>query len=198
MYNARDPAWLDARLNERAEERKQTRLKQRDPKLPVIDASKFTRQLAKLGETVTYSVEREGPVKVPNSPISLDTAIILRQLLHTYSLILFVNADERRDKDPDYRQSYSFVILPLVRTMIDGFYNCTAMLDDPSRSRTFRISGFYRIREAIQADEMRYGRDPGWREYLTARRGLYEHGMRVEGFTEAGSEQQDERMAPAR
>jgi hypothetical protein len=176
---------VDARLKERAEERKQKRITGRDPSLIVIDASKFAPQLAKLAETLSYSVEREGPTKVPNSPISLDIAISLRQLAHTYNLILFLNADDRRDKDLDYRQPYSFVILPLVRTMIDGFYNCTAMLDDPTRARVFRISGLYRIREAIKADEALYGEDPGWREYLAARRGVYERGMRLEKFNDA-------------
>jgi hypothetical protein len=114
MYDARDPEWLEARLKERAEERKQKRLKRRDPSLPLVDAGKFAQQLAELGRTVTYSVEREGHLRLPQSAIPIDTAIILRQLLHTYNLILFINADERRDDDTAYRQSYSFVILPLV------------------------------------------------------------------------------------
>jgi hypothetical protein len=185
MYDARDPAWLDARLKERAEERKQKRLKRRNPELPVIDASKFAGQLAKLAETLTYGVEREGPSKLPYSPIPVDTGVILRQLVYTYNLILFVNTDEKRDMDPDYRQPYSFVILPLIRTMIDGLYNCTALLDDPSRARVFRISGLYRIREAIKSDEARYGRDAKWREYLTGRIRSYERGMRIEGLTDA-------------
>jgi hypothetical protein len=185
MYDARDPAWLDARLKDRSEERKQKRLKRRDPDLPVIDASKFTKPLVALAETIAYCVDREGPVKLPHSSIPSDTVAILRQLIHTYKLILFLNADERRDNDADYRYSYSFVILPLVRTMIDGFYNCTAMLDDPRRARVFRISGFYRIRESLQADEVRYSQDPGWREYLAAQRASYELNMRVQGFTDA-------------
>jgi hypothetical protein len=185
MYDAKDPEWLDSRIKERAEARKQKRLKRRDPNLPVVDASKFAKQLAKLAETITYVVEREGPLKVPHSPIPADTAIILRQLVYTYNLILFLNADERRDNDSNYHQPYSFVILPLVRTMIDGFYNCTAMLDDPSRSRMFHISGLYRIREGILADEARFGQDPGWKEYLASKRASYELGMRVEGFTDA-------------
>lgn len=185
MYDARDPAWLDARLKERAEERNQKRLKRRDPKLPVIDASKFAHQLATLAKTMVYSLEREGPHKVPHSPIPFDAAIILRQLMHTYNLILFLNANKRRDEDTQYRQPYSFVILPLIRTMIDGLYNVTAMLDDSSRARVFRISGLYRIREAIQADEARYRQDPGWSEYLATKRKEHEHVLRVEEFTNA-------------
>jgi hypothetical protein len=69
--------------------------------------------------------------------------------------------------------------------MIDGFYNCTSMLDDPTRSRQFRISGYYRIRESLQADEARYSNDSGWKEYLTEARSKFEQGMRAEGFTSA-------------
>lgn len=185
MPNASDLGWLDSRIKERAEERNRKRIQNRDPSTPMIDASKFSSQLAKLAKTLINSVEREGSHRIPQSPVPLDTGIILRQLVLTYNLILFLNADERRYDDTDYQQPYSFVILPLVRTMIDGFYNCTALLDDPRRSRVFRISGLYRIRESIRADQARHGQDSRFQQYLAAKRATLELGMRTEGFTDA-------------
>jgi hypothetical protein len=58
--------------------------------------------------------------------------------------------------------------------MIDGFYNCTALLDDPARARSFRISGLYRKREALRADEAKYCHDPVWEDSLKNSREIYE------------------------
>ena len=185
MHDANDAAWIDARLKDRAEARKKKRMERRDPSLPLVDAGKFAKQLSELARTLTYIVEREGPQIMPFSPVSQDISVILRQLRHTYNLILFLNADERRDYDTDYRQAYSFVILPLVRTMIDGFYNCTALLDEPKRARVFRISGLFRMREAIRADEARFAQDLDWKPYLQMKRKAFEQAMRVEGFSDS-------------
>jgi|CZLA01.1.fsa_nt_gi hypothetical protein len=185
MYSSLDSEWLDARIKERAENWKQKRLSSRNPALPVIDASKFSQPLSDLALALMHKVEREGPKTLSLSAVPLDTGIILRQLNQTYNLIRFINADDTRFGNSGYHQPYSFVILPLVRTMIDGFYNCTAMLDNPTPSRTFRISGYYRIRESIEADEARYSHDSTWKEYLTEARSKFELRMRVEGFTSA-------------
>lgn len=120
-----------------------------------------------------------------SSPVPVDIGVILRQLNQTYNLIRFINADETRFGVVGYLQPYSFVSLPLVRTMIDGFYNCTALLYNPSNSHTFRISGYFRIREAIRTDEARYSNDPAWRQYLDVVRGNLQKGMRADGFTDA-------------
>jgi hypothetical protein len=185
MYSVHDPEWLEARIRERAERTRQKRLSARTPGTLAIDASKFTDQISKLARTLINKVEREGPRTIPSSTIPIDTCVILRQLTQTYNLLRFINADDTRFENPSYRQSYSFVILPLVRTMIDGFYNCTAMQVDPSRSRAFRISGYYRMREALQADEARYSSDPAWKLYLSEVRRNFEHGMRVEALSNA-------------
>ena len=185
MFDANDLSWLDERIKERAAEGEQRRLKRHAPTVVMVDAGKFATQLAQLAETIVFSLEREGLSKVPNSTVSLDSATIIRQILHTYRLFLYLNADERRNNDPHYQQSYSSVILPLVRTMIDGFYNCTAMLDDLSRTKIFRISGLYRLREAIRDDEARYRSDPAWKESLASRREFLEDYMRVEQLTDA-------------
>ncbi len=185
MFDVRDPAWLDARMQERVEERNKKRIARRDPGVPVIDAGTFAHQLAKLAHTILYSVEREGPKQLTHSPVAFDIAMILRFLTHTYKVILFMNADDRRYKDTDYDMPYSFAILPLVRTMIDGFYNCTALLDDPTKSKAFRVSGHFRLRESLAADEARYGTDPKWEPALAHRRASLVEGLRADGYIEA-------------
>jgi hypothetical protein len=127
MFSAHDPDWVEARLKERADQRKRERIEKRDPNLPVIDASKFTVPLTELSITLTNKVEREGPQTIPERPIPIDTGVILRQLTQTYKFLRFINGDETRFDNPTYRLPYSFVSLPLIRTMIDGFYNCTAL-----------------------------------------------------------------------
>ncbi|UWZ82591.1 hypothetical protein [Occallatibacter riparius] len=184
MHTPFDPDWLDRRIKERTDQRLADRLRNRDPNVVSIDATQFARQLSDLSMTLMHKVEREAPQNVPPSLV-VDTGVILRQLNETYNLILFVNAEDTRFRQPGYRLPYSFVILPLVRTMIDGFYNCTALLDDPSRCRTFRISGYYRVRETLLADEAAHGHDANWTSYLQATRTRLENGLRAESLTHA-------------
>ncbi len=180
-----DPEWLEARLKDRAERNKQKRLSARQPGTIAIDASKFSNPLSELATVLTLKVDREGPKAIAHLPIAVDTGIILRQLTQTYNLFRFINGDETRFDNASYRQSYSFVILPLVRTMIDGFYNCTAMLDDPSRSRAFRVSGYYRMWETLQSEEAKYSHDPLWKQYLSETRSSFERGMRADAVSNA-------------
>ena len=134
------------RLDERIKERKTVlRTKERlslDPNIPIIDAGTFAQQIADLAETLRNKVEREGPSILPHPNLTMDVSVILSHLTWTYNLLRWINADETRHGVVGYREPYTFVSLPLVRTIIDGFYNCTALLDDPSRSRIFRIGGF--------------------------------------------------------
>ena len=67
--------------------------------------------------------------------------------------------------------------------MIDGLYNATTLLLDPSCARRYRISGLYRMREALLAEEARYGHDPRWNEFLDHSRKSLELGLRVEKLT---------------
>ncbi len=84
-----------------------------------------------------------------------------------------------------YREPYTFVSLPLVRTIIDGFYNCTALLDAPARSRAFRISGFFRLRQALREDEDRYKGDPAWQVDFQNRHFLLQKGLAQDQLTDA-------------
>ena len=183
MPSMNELEWIDARIKERASKLRELHLKARNPELPSIDAGKFGQQVTDLAKTLCLKVEREGPSRFTDSAVPVDVSMILRQLMWTYNLIRWINADDTRFGNVGYLHPYSFVCLPLVRTMIDGFYNCTALLADPSKSRTFRISGYYRKREALREDENRYSGDPLWEKDLTVRRQLIQDGMRADGYT---------------
>lgn len=154
---------------------------------PDLDARTFQQKLDELATTVAFKVQRES-VQQGLRPAFLvaDLYFLLRQAQQTYNLFFFVNADKRRFKDPDWRVAYAAVMLPLVRTMIDCFYNVTAILQNPGvNGYLFRSSG-YRLRlEALDADAQRYGGDPKWDDWIQRQRKDMDLDMRVNGFDEA-------------
>lgn len=164
--------WIDERIEEKRAASRAAERASFDPDLPVIDAETFAQQITDLAETLRLKVEREAPAAVAYPNLTRDVGLIIAQLTWTYNLLRWINADDTRHGGVGYRDAYTFVSLPLVRTLIDGFYNCTALLDEPTRSRTFRIGGFYRLRQALREDEERYGSDPAWQENLRNRREL--------------------------
>ncbi len=179
-----DEQWIESRFKDRAADRGQKRRALRTDGIPVIDASVFMGPLVSLARTVTLKVEREGNLAFGNHSIQEDIWAILMQLRDTFSLLQFLNSDDTRDINPSYRLSFSFVSLPLIRTMIDGFYNCTALLDDPSRIRQFRVSGLYRMREEMREKESIHGNDPKWTTYLQSARENLDLRMRRMGYTD--------------
>jgi hypothetical protein len=185
VFSPEKQEWIDARIKERQENLKQEFWRIVDSNVPVLDAGTFQQPLIDVTRIVTNKVERDGQTVCPSSSLTTDVGVILRQLQETYNLICWVNADDIRFGVVGYRTPYSFVILPLVRTMIDGFYNATAMLDDPTRALKFRISGYYRKREALHADEARYGTDPSWQADFSHRRKALAEGMRADRITDA-------------
>jgi hypothetical protein len=92
-----------------------------------LDASTFQRQLETLAEVLAQKLRREAPKLLGATPgyVSVDLHVILRQMIYTYNLFFYLNADERVENDPYYRKQYSFVMLPLLRNMIDSLYNIT-------------------------------------------------------------------------
>lgn len=155
-----------------------------------LDARTFQPQLRSLAETLAYKVEREGP-SVPLRPdfVSADITMLMRQAINTYDLFFFINADERRDKEPGWKVAYSAVIMPLIRCMIDCLYNITAILDNPGeKAYQFRASGYKLALLALDDDEKRYGTDSTWAAHIAKHRGLFDLGMRANGFTLADVE----------
>ena len=63
---------------------------------------------------------REGPTHIPGSRlISEDLAIIVRYSLGIYNLLCYLNADERRESDPYWREHLGVTAMSLVRGLID-------------------------------------------------------------------------------
>ncbi len=153
---------------------------------PEIDGSAFQHQLDDLATTIAFKVQREGAGCLPKPIfVTADIYYLLRQAQRTYNLFCFINADETRQKDVDYRIAYSAVTLPLVRTMIDCLYNITAILKNPGpKGYQFRESGLKQILEALDADQQKYAGDPNWDAWIGDRRKQIDFEMRMTGLTE--------------
>ena len=182
MFFSEDPKWLASRLEERAAKWREQRLSNRPSGTILIDASRFSGQISELALTVTLKIEREVTPHSQSTALA-DISIVLRYLTQVYDLLRLINSDEIRFESAVYRTSYSFVSLPLVRTMIDGLYNCMIMLHDPSSSRRFRISGYFRKREALNDDENKYRNDPVWSDDLLRRKQILMEQMKQDGIT---------------
>jgi hypothetical protein len=100
---------------------------------PSIDAATFQKPLKALAEVLAQKVKREAPALLPAHPIfvAVDLHVLIRQAMHTYDLLFYINADERRETDCYWRPEYTMVSLPLIRNMIDCLYNITAILQNP-------------------------------------------------------------------
>ncbi len=152
--------------------------------LIVIDASTFQTQLGSLSTTMINLLEREAAKVKPHPYLNDDLAMMLRQMRTTCDLLFYLNADEKIDGDPSYRQGYGFVFLPLIRSMIDGLYNITALLDDSLRAKQFRSIGYRNILDGLEEDKNRYGTDRRWINYCDQKIRALSIEWRQCGFTE--------------
>lgn len=150
-----------------------------------MDAKTFQKPLAELANTLALKVEREGHEKLPQPDfVVVDIYMMLRQAHQTYDLFFYLNADERRKHDCYWKVSYSAVLLPLIRSVIDCLYNITTILHEPGlKGYQFRASGYKLALDAIEIDGRRYGGDPNWDAYLAQRRELLNSQMRANGLT---------------
>ena len=109
---------------------------------------------------------------------------MVRLAQRAYDLFFYLNAEESR-RQPFWRAYYTFVALPVVRSMIDYLYNITLMLEDPrNKPAEFRRSGYRMALEALAEDERKYAKnpDPRWAEWFGKRRDSLELGIRRDGF----------------
>jgi hypothetical protein len=150
-----------------------------------LKAKTFQMQLDQLADTLCYKVQREGPRKLSKPLFAIvDIYMLMRQAHQSYRLFIYMNSDERRIKDPNWRIAYSITILPIIRCMIDCLYNVTAILQSPGpKGYQFRESGYNKAFEALDADERRYGGDPKWDQYIAEKRRGIEIGMQSVGIT---------------
>ncbi len=150
-----------------------------------LDAATFQKPLVQLAEVLAQKVKREAP-RLLAAPafVAVDLHVLIRQAMHTYDLFFYVNADERRETDCFWRNTYTIVTLPLVRNMIDCLYNITAILQDPCENGTwFRKSGFNKALAALDEDEERYGGQAKWDNWIRTNRNELDFEIRNCGLT---------------
>jgi hypothetical protein len=150
-----------------------------------IDASTFQMPLAELAEVLSQKVKREAPkLLVAPGFVAFDLHVLIRQAQHTYALFFYLNADERRETDCYWRPSYTIVALPLIRNMIDGLYNITAILQDPGHNGPrFRRYGYKKLLAGLDDDQARYGGTAEWDEWIAKGRGEIDWDLRNNGLT---------------
>jgi len=151
-----------------------------------LDASAFQRKLETLAEVLAQKLRREAPKLLGTTPgyVSVDLHVMLRQMIYTYNLFFYLNADERVENDPYYRKQYSIVMLPLIRNMIDSLYNITAILENPTvKGAEFRKSGYKAKLTALDEDTAKYGGQSAWDTWIANSRAVLQEDMHRNGFT---------------
>ena len=150
-----------------------------------IDASTFQEPLIKLAEVIAQKLRREAGGKLRPTPgyVATDLHVLFRQLMYTYNCLFYLNADETRKKDTNWRVQYSIVTFPLVRNVIDSFYNITTILEDPrANGPWFRKYGYLKVLEEFDEEEKKYGGRPKWDAWIKNGRDGIDFQMRVDNF----------------
>jgi hypothetical protein len=152
-----------------------------------LDAKTFQHRLEELTATIAYKVDREGEgVGLKPGFVAKDVYFQIRFAGQIYNLFFYLNSEQRRRDDCDWKVAYSVAILPLVRTMIDCLFNVTAILQDPTYfGPWFRKSGYGYFMEALDEDEARYAGQPRWDAYIAKYRSMAGFEIRRDGFDEA-------------
>ena len=149
-----------------------------------LDAATFQKPLVELAEVISQKVKREAS-KMYRAPefVWTDLHVLIRHAMTTYNLLFYLNADERRETDCYWKNSYTIAALPLVRSMIDDLYNITTIVLDPGRSGTaFRKSGFKKVFQALADEEKLHSGEKRWDEWIARGRREFEFAARQCGF----------------
>jgi hypothetical protein len=151
-----------------------------------IDAKTFQEPVWKLAETMAQKVRREGAAYLRGPEhIADDIFVMMRQAIATYNLLFYLNADDRRDNDPYWNNSYGVVSAPLVRSMIDCLYNITAILQDPeTKGPAYRKAGLKKRLGDIEEDRATYDGKANWDEYNAVQLSALDVLIRGSGYTE--------------
>jgi len=152
-----------------------------------VDAATFQKPLRQLAEVLAQKIKREAPsiMRAP-SFVAVDLHVMIRQTMYTYDLLFYLNADERRESDCYWKNEYGVVVLPLVRNMIDSLYNITTILQDPPVNGVwFRLSGFKKTLQAFDEDEVRYGGQSEWDDWIAKGRDGLDLQIRANGIKKA-------------
>jgi len=146
----------------------QHRIMAEDARVVKLDAKLFQEPLARLAETMVQKVFREGSAHLGAPPfVGEDMAVIIRHALSTYDLLCYLNADERRIEDCDWRPAYGVCAMPLVRSLIDCFFNVTLILQSPAKNGFwYRQSGLKKVLKGLDDDSERYRGDADSEAYI--------------------------------
>lgn len=151
---------------------------------PRIYAKTFQEPLWKLAETLAQKVKREGRLPGP-AFIREDIHMMIRQAIATYNTLFYINADERREGDCYWNNTYGVVTAPLVRSMIDCLYNITLILENPAvHGLAYRKSGIKKRLLDIDEDRATYAGKPEWKFYLDKQASAIDGLMRGSGLSE--------------
>ncbi len=152
--------------------------------LPKFDAGTYQKPLGALAEVLALKLSREATKLIRPAYAAIDMHVMLRVTMRAYDLLHYINADERREKDTDWRLSYTISSLPLIRNMIDCLYNITAILQDPGvNAPWYRRSGYRKAFLALEEDKERYGGQAKWDDWIDASRRALDFAMRDAGLT---------------
>jgi hypothetical protein len=147
--------------------------------LPKFDAGTYQKPLGALAEVLALKLSREATKLIRPAYAAIDMHVMLRVAMRVYDLLHYINADERREKDTDWRLTYTISSLPLVRNMIDCLYNITAVLQDPGvNAPWYRKSGYRKAFLALEEDKERYGGQQKWDDWIDASRRALDFAMR--------------------
>lgn len=119
----------------------------------MVNAEPFCLPLIELSRTLVLRLEREDTKPNTNQNPSFYIARMLRHSAATYQLLLWINTGDTRFGAIGYYPSFSSVSLPLIRTMIDCFYNATLLLKHPKWLIRYKISSYHRIKSLYQRSE---------------------------------------------
>lgn len=151
-----------------------------------FNAKTFQEPLWKLAETIAQVMNREGWKYLPGPWfVSEDIHVMIRQSMANYSLLFYLNADERRENDCYWNPKYGVVAAPLVRSMIDTLYNITLILEDPAEhGPVYRKSGLKKRLLDIEEDRQTYAGKLEWESYCAVQLKTLDILIRGSGFTE--------------
>jgi hypothetical protein len=130
--------------------------------------------------------KREGPGNLPGPQfVAEDLYMMIRHSIATYSLLCYLNADERPANDIYWNNAYGAVTAPAVRSMIDCLYNVTAILQDPAhKGPLYRKSGLRKKLFDVEEDQKRYSGRPAWDVHNENQLKAVNILIRMSGYTE--------------
>lgn len=178
--------WIDTRIKEKASDYRAKVEKELGPRSEMVNAEPYCLPLVELSRRLTLHLERAAGPPNTNEDPAYYIARILRHSSATYHLLLWINAEDTRFGAIGYYPIFSSVSLPLIRTMIDCFYNATLLLNYPDWLKRYKISSYYRIKKTIERSESSNSNkeDIEVTHSLTRQKEALAHAMQKDGINE--------------